>query len=56
MCVGATPPGDHPHVFLDLGDANEMVCPYCGTLYRYRSDLHGVDTDPPGHLYQSAAA
>ena len=21
MCVGATPPFDHPHVFLDMGDA-----------------------------------
>ena len=20
MCVGATPPFDHPHVFLDMGD------------------------------------
>jgi uncharacterized Zn-finger protein len=34
MCVGATPPYDHPHVFLDMGDENEIVCPYCSTLYR----------------------
>jgi uncharacterized Zn-finger protein len=27
MCVGATAPFDHPHVFLDMGDANEKVCP-----------------------------
>ena len=27
MCVGATPPFDHPHVFLDMGDENEIVCP-----------------------------
>ena len=35
MCVGATPPFDHPHVFLDMGDDNEIICPYCSTLYRY---------------------
>jgi uncharacterized Zn-finger protein len=35
MCVGATPPFDHPHVFLDMGDADESICPYCSTLYRY---------------------
>ena len=35
MCVGATPPFDHPHVFLDMGDDNEIICPYCSTLYRH---------------------
>jgi uncharacterized Zn-finger protein len=56
MCVGAAPPFDHPHVFLDMGDADELVCPYCSTLYRYRSELHNVETDPPGHLYEPRAA
>ena len=27
MCVGANPPFDHPHVFLDLGNDNEIICP-----------------------------
>ena len=34
MCVGATPPFDHPHVYCDMGDDTEHVCPYCSTLYR----------------------
>lgn len=34
MCVGATPPLDHPHVYLDMGADNEIICPYCSTLYR----------------------
>lgn len=34
-CIGARPPFDHPHVFLDMGDDNELVCPYCSTLFRY---------------------
>jgi uncharacterized Zn-finger protein len=56
MCIGAAPPFDHPHVFIDMGDADETVCPYCSTLFRYRDDLHGVQTDPPGHLYEPEAA
>jgi uncharacterized Zn-finger protein len=51
MCIGAAPPFDHPHVFLDMGDATEKVCPYCWTLYRYRADLAPTATNPPGHLY-----
>ncbi len=35
MCVGAKPPLDHPHVFLDMGSDNEIICPYCSTLYRH---------------------
>ena len=37
MCVGEVPPFDHPHVFLDMGDATEIICPYCSTLYPPRS-------------------
>jgi len=39
QCVGATPPFDHPHVFLDMGDASEIICPYCSTLYRHDATL-----------------
>jgi uncharacterized Zn-finger protein len=39
MCVGAKPPFDHPHVFCDMGDDAEHVCPYCSTLYRYNATL-----------------
>jgi uncharacterized Zn-finger protein len=35
MCVGAIAPFDHPHVFLDMGAGDEIVCPYCSTLYRH---------------------
>jgi uncharacterized Zn-finger protein len=56
MCVGAAAPFDHPHVFIDMGDSDEIVCPYCSTLYRYRTTLQGVETDPPGHLYVEKAA
>jgi uncharacterized Zn-finger protein len=38
-CIGAEPPFDHPHVFLDMGDADEIICPYCSTLFRHRPNL-----------------
>jgi uncharacterized Zn-finger protein len=56
MCIGAEPPFDHPHVFLDMGDADEKVCPYCSTLYRFCADLAPTVTEPPGHLYRSELA
>ena len=56
MCVGASPPNDHPHIFLDIGDDGEKVCPYCSTLYRYRAELGPTETDPPGNLLRELAA
>jgi uncharacterized Zn-finger protein len=47
MCVGANPPFDHPHVFLDLGNDNEIICPYCSTLYRFAADLGAGQSRPP---------
>ena len=56
MCVGANPPMDHPHVFLDMGDDNEKVCPYCSTLYRHDASLKATETKPAGALYTPRAA
>ena len=39
MCIGALPPQDHPHVFCDMGEDVEYVCPYCSTLYRHNPAL-----------------
>lgn len=39
MCVGEKPPFDHPHIFLDMGDATEIICPYCSTLFRHDPNL-----------------
>jgi uncharacterized Zn-finger protein len=47
MCVGEIPPFDHPHVFLDLGDADEIICPYCSTLFRYDGSLDPHSARPP---------
>jgi uncharacterized Zn-finger protein len=39
MCIGALPPFDHPHIFLDMGGDNEIICSYCSTLYRFDPTL-----------------
>ncbi len=56
MCVGANPPYDHPHVFLDMGAESEKVCPYCSTLYRYDAALSANDTRPEGCAFEEQAA
>jgi uncharacterized Zn-finger protein len=56
MCVGARPPFDHPHVFIDMGGGEEAICPYCSTLYRFSARLHGNESDPAGCAYDVSAA
>ena len=46
MCGGALPPHDHPHVYCDMGDAIEYVCPYCSTLYRHNPALAPNEARP----------
>jgi hypothetical protein len=41
------PPFDHPHVFLDMGDETEIICPYCSTLFRHVPDLDARSARPP---------
>jgi uncharacterized Zn-finger protein len=56
MCVGAKPPLDHPHVFLDMGDDHEIICPYCSTLYRHDPTLDPHAARPPECAYEPAEA
>jgi len=56
MCIGATPPFDHPHVFIDMGDDSEAICPYCSTLYRYDPSLHGYQSRPPECAWREPAS
>ena len=34
-CIGAKPPHDHPHIYLNFGRKKEIICPYCGTVYKF---------------------
>lgn len=51
MCVGAKPPFDHPHIFIDMGDDKEAVCSYCSTLYKYRPELGSRGAEPAACVY-----
>jgi uncharacterized Zn-finger protein len=46
LCMGARPPFDHPHIFLDMGADAEIVCTYCSTLYRFDPRLGAAEADP----------
>jgi uncharacterized Zn-finger protein len=54
-CMGARPPYDHPHVFLDMGGDTQILCPYCSTLYLFDARLHADETDPKDCLVANAA-
>lgn len=56
MCVGASPPFDHPHVYLDMGAGADKICPYCSTLYRFDGALSAQDSQPAGAFFRSQAA
>ena len=45
-CIGASPPDDHPHIYLDIGTGDQIVCPYCATVFRYDSALAPFAADP----------
>ena len=50
-CIGDKPPQDHPHIYLKIGDASEIVCPYCSTLFRFDPSLGAHEADPAGCAY-----
>jgi uncharacterized Zn-finger protein len=52
QCIGVRPPMDHPHIYLDMGANDQIVCPYCSTLYTYDPNLSADQSDPPYCLYQ----
>ena len=56
MCIGAMPPFDHPHIFIDLGDDIEHVCPYCSTLYRYNAALAAGAAKPEECVWNDTPA
>ena len=50
-CIGDKPPQDHPHIYLKMGDASEIVCPYCSTLFRFDPSLGAHEADPADCAY-----
>jgi uncharacterized Zn-finger protein len=50
-CIGDKPPQDHPHIYLNMGDAGEIVCPYCSTLFHFDPSLGAHEADPEDCAY-----
>ena len=55
QCMGAAPPHDHPHVYLDMGDETRIVCPYCSTVFLHDRALKATESDPPSCIYAATA-
>lgn len=53
MCIGALPPFDHPHVYLDMGADTDIVCPYCSTHYVYNSKLLPEAAQPASSVFKA---
>jgi uncharacterized Zn-finger protein len=50
-CIGVSPPHDHPHVYINMGDQDAIICPYCATRYRYDPRLAPFEADPQDSLF-----
>jgi uncharacterized Zn-finger protein len=50
-CVGISPPQDHPHVYINMGEADTILCPYCATRFRFDPRLTASDADPPDSFF-----
>lgn len=56
QCMGALPPFDHPHVYIDMGKDTDIVCPYCSTHYVYNPRLDPGTSEPASATYDMTAA
>jgi uncharacterized Zn-finger protein len=45
-CIGQSPPKDHPHVFLEMGLNDEILCPHCGTMFEFDRSLEAFAAIP----------
>lgn len=50
-CIGVSPPHDHPHVYINMGGEDAILCPYCATRYRHDPRLAPFEVDPPDSLF-----
>jgi uncharacterized Zn-finger protein len=50
-CIGVSPPHDHPHVYINMREADTILCPYCATRFRFDPRLTPLDADPPDSFF-----
>ena len=49
--AGASDPQDHPHIYLNMGSAETILCPYCATSFCYDPRLEPHEADPPDSFF-----
>src|SRR5271155_2590537 len=49
-CMGVSPPQDHPRIYINMGEADMILCAYCGTRFRFDPRLTPFYADPPDSL------
>ncbi len=52
-CIGVSPPHDHPHIYLNMGEEDTIICPYCATLFRFDPQICPFEAEPPDSLFAS---
>jgi uncharacterized Zn-finger protein len=55
MCIGALPPFDHPHIFIDMGGGEDVLCSYCATRFVYDAALQEHEARPPACVWDRHA-
>jgi uncharacterized Zn-finger protein len=55
-CIGVSPPDDHPHIYIDMGAADTLLFPYCGTRYRFDPQLTSLEVEPPDSFFADNSA
>ncbi len=50
-CIGASPPHDHPHVYIDMAEQAAILCPYCATRFRFDPRLGAFEAEPSDSLF-----
>jgi len=52
-CIGASPPHDHPHIYIEMG-GETIRCLYCATFFRFDARLGSNEACPSDCLYSSS--
>jgi uncharacterized Zn-finger protein len=53
-CIGETPPQDHPHIYLEIGDQNRILCPYRSTVFWFDTSLETYESIPAECLFHGS--
>ena len=51
MCIGESPPHDHPHIYINMGEADTILCHYCATRFRFDPRLTPLGAEPPDSIF-----